>query len=166
MPGKKINRKGPAGNPGLTGTANQDQSPDQAMSTDSSSVAAGTPPQQGVPLDDGEAIIKAFNDLYEQSPDETGKEDDTSGGQNKEEDPGEEEGREEDDEFLLPESQGFVPGTAEDFAEKMRFNGLRWRHELMKRVKNDPKLRELKMRGSFLPSRQNSSQTWNSQTQC
>ncbi len=51
-------------------------------------------------------------------------------------------GTEEEDVSLLPESQNFVPGTAEDFTEKMRFNGLRWRHELRKRVRNDPTLRE------------------------
>ncbi len=143
MPAKKNNRKGPAGNPGLTGTADQDQPPDQTMSTESSSVAAGTPPQPVALEKDHEAIIKAFNDLYEQSPDETNKVDDTVGGQKEEDDAGEEEDGEEEDEFLLPESQRFVLGTAADFAEKMRFNGLKWRHALRKRVKNDPKLRDL-----------------------
>jgi hypothetical protein len=54
-----------------------------------------------------------------------------------------EEDNEEEDGFLLPESQNFIPGTAEDFTEKMRLNGLRWRHEVRRRVKKDPKLREL-----------------------
>ncbi len=64
----------------------------------------------------------------------------------------EEGGHEEDDKFLLPESQNFVPGTAEDFTEKMRINGLRWRHELRKKVKNDPNLRELLQWVSNRPS--------------
>jgi hypothetical protein len=51
-------------------------------------------------------------------------------------------GTEEEDVFLLPESQNFVHGTAEHFTEKMRFNGLRWRYELRKRVRNGPTLRE------------------------
>ncbi len=120
------------------------------MSTDSSSVATGASPQQEANLDPGLAVINAFDDLYEQppaihDPDMPPKDSDiplgtTREGQDNEGDDGEEEAREEDDEFLLPESQGFTPGTAEDFAEKMRFNGLRWRHELRKRVKNDPKL--------------------------
>jgi hypothetical protein len=81
------------------------------------------------------SFYNAFDDLYEQTTDMPPKDSDmppgaTSGGQNNEGDAGEEEDGEEDDEFLLPESQGFNLGTAEDFAEKMRFNGLRWRHEL------------------------------------
>ena len=142
MPGKKNSKKGPAGNSGLTGTASQDQTPDQAMGTDNSSVAVGTPPQQGAQLEESHnAIIKAFDDLYDQLPKTEVKADDMLPGdasetQSNEGDPEDGEGLEEDDEFLLPESQRFVPGTAEDFAEKMRFNGLRWRHELRKKVRD------------------------------
>ena len=145
--------KTPAGDSGLTEIVNQDQSPDQTMGTEGGSGAAGEPPQQGAHLDDGLAVINAFDDLYNQTADKAGKDSDTppgatDGGQNNEEDPGEEdpeegETKEEDDEFLLPESQHYAPGTAEDFTEKMRFNGLKWRHALRKRVQNDPKLREL-----------------------
>ncbi len=60
MPSKRNNKKGPAGNPGLEGTANQDQSPDQTMGTEASSVAAGAPPQPGAHLEAGLAVINAF----------------------------------------------------------------------------------------------------------
>ena len=86
MPSTKKNRKGPAaGNPGLTGTANQDQTSDQAMDTDNSSVAVETPPQSGAQLEESHnAIIKAFDALYDQTPETTVKvvdklPDDTSG---------------------------------------------------------------------------------------
>ncbi len=49
---------------------------------------------------------------------------------------------EEEDAFLLPESGNFAIGTAEYFTEKLRFNGLRWRHEVKQRVKKDPTLKD------------------------
>jgi hypothetical protein len=163
MPGKRIKGKTPAGNSGLTGTANKDQFPDQTMGTEGGSGAAGEPPQQGAHLDDGLAVINAFDDLYNQTADKAGKDSDTppgatDGGQNNDEDPGEEdpeegETKEEDDEFLLPESQHYAPGTAEDFTEKMRFNGLKWRHALRKRVQNDPKLRDCFNGSTIVPHR-------------
>ena len=67
MPGKRIKGKIPAGNSGLTGTANKDQSPDQTMGTEGGSGAAVEPPQQGAHLDAGLAVISAFDDLYEQA---------------------------------------------------------------------------------------------------
>jgi hypothetical protein len=67
----------------------------------------------------------------------------TLSNQSHEEDLNGEEDDEDDDEILLPESQNFTPGTAEDFTEKMRLNGLRWRHEVRKRVKSDPSLKRL-----------------------
>ncbi len=74
MPAKKNNRKGPAGNPGLTGTADQDQTSDQTMDTDNSSVAVGTPSQSGAQLEESHnAIIKAFDALYDQTPETTVK---------------------------------------------------------------------------------------------
>ncbi len=119
------------------------------MDTDNSSVAVKTPPQSGAQLEENHnAIIKAFDALYDQTPVTEVKvddnlPDDTGGTQNNENDPEDGEGLEEDDEFLLPRSQHYAPGTTEDFTEKMRFNGLRWRHALRKRVQNDPQLREL-----------------------
>jgi hypothetical protein len=63
-----------------------------------------------------------------------------------------EDGIEEEDVFLLPNSQNFAPGTAEDFTEKLRFNGLKWRHEVRRRAKKDPNLRELLQWESNRPS--------------
>jgi hypothetical protein len=82
------------------------------MSTDSSSVATGTSPQQEANLDPGLAVMNAFDDLYEQppevhDPDMPPKDSDiplgtTRGGQDNEGDDGEEEDHEEDAEFLYP----------------------------------------------------------------
>jgi hypothetical protein len=149
MPGKKNNRKISAGNSGLnTETTSQDQTPDQTMTSEKSSVAAGEPPPQGVRTDDGLDAIKTLDDLFDSTGEKAVKDPDTP----LEEDLNEEGGHEEDDKFLLPESQNFVPGTAEDFTEKMRINGLKWRHELRRRVKNDPNLRELLQWVSNRPS--------------
>ena len=106
MSGRRNGRKGPAGNPGLTGTVKQDQTSDQAMDTDNSSVAVGTPPQSGAQLEENHnAILKAFDALYDQTPVTEVKVDDnlpgdTSGIQDNEDDPEDGEGLEEDDEFL------------------------------------------------------------------
>jgi hypothetical protein len=148
MPGKKNNRRVPAGNSGLAVTTSQDQSPEQTMSSEESAAAAGEPPQQEVHIDDGLAAIKAIDDLFDATGEKATKDPDTPLGDHH----NEEGDHEEDDNFLLPESQNFVPGTAEDFTEKMRINGLRWRHELRKKVKNDPNLRELLQWVSNRPS--------------
>ena len=73
MPGKKNNRKGHAGNPGLAETADQDPTLDQTMGTEGSSVAAGGTSQQGANLDPGLAAINAFDDLFEQTTDKADK---------------------------------------------------------------------------------------------
>jgi hypothetical protein len=88
---------------------------------------------------ESDATIKAFDDLYDMSDDQKAK--DRPPPQS--EDLTMDDGTEEEDIFLLPESQNFLPGTAEDFTEKMMFNGLRWRRvELRKRVRKDPTLKE------------------------
>jgi hypothetical protein len=108
------------------------------MSPDVSSVAAEQLPRHETQANESDAAIKAFDDLFNMSDDQTAKdrpppqtEDLTIG-----------DGIEKEDVFLLPESQNFIPGTTEDFTEKMRFNGLRWRHELRKRVRKDATLKE------------------------
>jgi hypothetical protein len=111
------------------------------MSPNASSVAAGELPRQETQADEGDAAIKAFDDLYDMhdmSEDQTAKDPPSP----QTEDLTLEDGIEEEDVFLLPESQNFVPGTAEDFTEKMKFNGLRWRHELRRRVRKDPALKQ------------------------
>ncbi len=141
MPGKtsKKNTKPPAGNSGLASeTTSQEQNPDQTMSPDASSVAAQQLPRHETQANESDETIKACDDLFDTSDDRNAK--DGSPPQSK--DQAMNDGTEEEDVFLLPESQNFVPGTAEYFTEKMRFNGLRWRHELRKRVRNDPTLRE------------------------
>ncbi len=64
MPGKKNKTKTPAGNPGLTPeTTSEGQTPDHTMSLNASSVAAGELPRQETQADEGDAAIKAFDDL-------------------------------------------------------------------------------------------------------
>ena len=94
------------------------------MSPNASSVAAGELPRQETQAKEGDAAIKAFDDLFGMSDDQTAKDPPPP----QTEDLTMEDGIEEEDVFLLPESQNFIPGTAEDFTENMRFNGLRWRH--------------------------------------
>ncbi len=138
MPGKRIKTKPPAGNPGLTPeTTSEGQTPDHTMSPNASSVAAGELPRQETQADEGDATIKAFDDLFDMSDDQTAKDPPPP----RHEDLTIEEDNEEVDVFLLPESQNFIPGTAEDFTEKMRFNGLRWRHEVRRRVKKGSRAR-------------------------
>ncbi len=50
-----------------------------------------------------------------------------------------EDGEQEED-FLLPPSQKLRPGSIDHLDEQMRFNGLRWRHQLKRRVAKDPDL--------------------------
>ncbi len=139
MPSKKNRTKSSAGESGLvTETTSGGQTPDQSMNPEESSVAAGELPRQETPTEKGDAAIKAFDDLFGSSdglpaldpPPLHSEEIDVD------------KDNEEEDVFLLPKSQNFVPGTAEDFTEKLRFNGLKWRHEVRQRVKKDPSLRE------------------------
>jgi hypothetical protein len=48
--------------------------------------------------------------------------------------------RDQEEEFLLPPSQNFRPGSIDHLDEQMRHNDLRWRHKLKKRVANNPNL--------------------------
>jgi hypothetical protein len=47
------------------------------------------------------------------------------------------------EELFLPPSQNFRPNSIDHLDEQMRFNGLRWRHELKRRVAKDPHLQDL-----------------------
>jgi hypothetical protein len=127
MPGKttKNKSKTPAGNPGLISeTTSKERDPDHTMSPNASSVAAGELPRQETQNEENDAALEAFSELYDMTEDETAV--DPAPSQIK--DHAMDDGNEEEDAFLLPESQNFIPGTAEDFTENMRFNGLRWRH--------------------------------------
>ncbi len=106
MPGKRIKTKPPAGNPGLTPeTTSEGQTPDHTMSPNVSSVAAGELPRQETQAEESDAAIKAFDDLFDMSDDQTAK--DPTPPQT--EDLTMEDGIEEEDVFLLPESQNFIP---------------------------------------------------------
>ena len=48
-----------------------------------------------------------------------------------------------EDELFLPPSQKFHPNSIDHLDEQMRFNGLRWRRELKRRVVKDPNLQDL-----------------------
>jgi hypothetical protein len=48
-----------------------------------------------------------------------------------------------DEDFLLPPSQKFHPGSIDHLDEQMRFNGLAWRHALKRRAAKDLNLRNL-----------------------
>ncbi len=91
------------------------------MSPNASSVAAEQLPRHDTQANESDAAIKAFDDLFDMSDDQTAK--DRPPPQS--EDHTMNDGTEEEGVFLLPESHNFVPGTAEDFTEKMRFNGVR-----------------------------------------
>jgi hypothetical protein len=47
------------------------------------------------------------------------------------------------EELFLAPSQKFHPNSIDHLDEQMRFNGLRWRHELKRRVAKDPHLQDL-----------------------
>jgi hypothetical protein len=55
----------------------------------------------------------------------------------------EDEDGDQEEELFLPPSQKFRPNSIDHLDEQMRFNGLRWRHELKRRVVKDPHLRDL-----------------------
>ncbi len=133
MPGKEtLNAKSSAGESGLnTETTSEGQAPDQNMNPGESSVTAVALPQQGLtPEENQDAdLIKAYVDLYGglDGPPEQGPHHEPIDVEK--EDNGDKD-NEEADAFLLPESGNFAIGTAEYFTEKLRFNGLRWRHEV------------------------------------
>ena len=120
MPGKvnKNNPKSPAGNSRLTlETTSQEQNPDQTMSPNASSVAAQQRPRHETQAIEGDAAIKAFEDLFDMSDDQKAK----GAAPPQAKDQTMNDDTEEDDLFLLPESQNFTHGTAEHFTEVMRF---------------------------------------------
>jgi hypothetical protein len=154
MPGKKTTKpKSSAGESGLnTETTSGGQAPDHGMNPNESSVAAVALPHKECSSEEKawratelatNVHLKAFTELFgDGSPEEN-------------EDPppphheaidvdkdNEDRDNEEEDVFLLPESGNFAIGTAEYFTEKLRFNGLRWRHEVKRRVRKDPTLRD------------------------
>jgi hypothetical protein len=55
----------------------------------------------------------------------------------------EDEDGDQEEELFLPPSQNFRPNSIDQLDEQMRYNGLRWRHELKKRVAKDPNLQSL-----------------------
>jgi hypothetical protein len=55
----------------------------------------------------------------------------------------EDEDEDPEDELFLPPSQNFHPNSIDHLDEQMRYNGLRWRHELKRRVAKDPHLQDL-----------------------
>ena len=145
MSGKSNRKKPPAGKSGLnTEKTNEGQPQDQDMNPGGSSVTAVVPTHSEMTAEDAPGI-KAFEALYGESPPKdpeainVDKDDEVKD-------------NEEEDVFLLPESQNFAPGTAEDFTEKLRFNGLRWRHEVRQRVKKDPRLIDFLLWVSDRPS--------------
>ena len=150
MPGKQTPKsKSSAGESGLrTETTSGGQAPGQNMNPGESSVAVVTLPRQETTKEVEDAAINAFDELY-------GTGTDTSLLQNEAIDvdkDNEDKDNEEEDVFLLPESGNFAIGTAEYFTEKLRFNGLRWRHEVRQRVKKDPNLRDFLLWVSNRPS--------------
>ena len=65
MPGKNNKPKSSAGESGLsTETTSGGQAPDHSMNPDESSVAAVVLPRKELTTDEGDAAIKAFNELY------------------------------------------------------------------------------------------------------
>jgi hypothetical protein len=56
---------------------------------------------------------------------------------------GEDEYEDPEDEIFLPPSQNFHPNSIDHLDEQMRYNGLRWRHALNRRVAKDPHLHDL-----------------------
>jgi hypothetical protein len=55
----------------------------------------------------------------------------------------EDEDGDQEEELFLPPSQKFHPNSIDYLDEQMRFNGLRWRHELKRRVAKDSHLQDL-----------------------
>ncbi len=103
------------------------------MSPNASSVAAQQLPQHETQDDEIGPEIRAFEALFESSNEQNEK----AASPHQSNDQTMNDGTEEDDVLLLPKSQNFTHGTAEHFTEVMRFNGLRWRHELKRRVREE-----------------------------
>jgi hypothetical protein len=55
----------------------------------------------------------------------------------------EDEDEDPEDELFLPPLQNFHPNSIDRLDEQMRYNGLRWRHALKRRVAKDPHLHDL-----------------------
>jgi hypothetical protein len=55
----------------------------------------------------------------------------------------EDEDGDQEEELFLPPSQKFRPNSIDHLDEQMRYNGLRWRHELKRRAAKDPSLQSL-----------------------
>ena len=64
----------------------------------------------------------------------------------------EDEDGDQEDELFLPPSQNFRPNSIDHLDEQMRYNGLRWRHALKRRVAKDPHLHNLLMWFQHHPS--------------
>ncbi len=65
MPGKKNRTKSSAGESGLsTETTSRGQTPDQIMNPDERSVAAGALPRNETQVEQGDAAMKAFDELF------------------------------------------------------------------------------------------------------
>ena len=124
MPGKTTPKpKSSAGESGLnTETTNERQAPDNRMNPEQSSIAAPK-----LPGDDADipAECKAFEALFEDSPEEQKTEDPHHDPIDVEQEDNVDKDNEEEDIFLLPESGNYAIGTSEYFTEKLRFNGLR-----------------------------------------
>jgi hypothetical protein len=141
MPGKDNKPKSSAGKSGLsTDATSGGQTPDHSVNPEESSVAAVQLLRQETPKDMQDAALKGFDDLYGSSDGLPAQNPHAEAIDVDKDD--EDKDNEEEDVLLLPDSQNFVPGTAEDFTEKLRFNGLRWRHEVEQRAKKDPTLRD------------------------
>ena len=142
MPGKKTPKpKSSAGETGLiTETTSEGQAPVNRMNPELSTAAAPKLPEEdgGIPEE-----CKMFEALFGDSPpNEQSAENPPHGSIDVDKEDNEDKDNEEEDVFLLPESGNYAIGTSEYFTEKMRFNGLRWRHGVKQRVKKDPTLRD------------------------
>jgi hypothetical protein len=173
MPSKrKSTIKLPDGNSGLTTeTSSNEEKADENMNSDVSQAAAQELPAKD-PYAEGNATLKALDELFEshekkanshkpqslpegremeveeeRPPLQSSEEKALKDSEDKDEaneDPSEEEQDDEDEEeCLFPPSCNYFPGSVEVFTEKMRFNGLTWWQEVKKRVKKDPNLKKL-----------------------
>ena len=132
MPGKKTPKpKSSAGETGLiTETTSEGQAPVNRMNPEQSTAAAPKLPEE----DDIQEECKMFDELFGVSPVEQGTENPPLEEIDVDKEDDEDKDNEEEDAFLLPESENYAIGTSEYFTEKMRFNGLRWRHGVKQRV--------------------------------
>ena len=101
------------------------------MNSEQSTVA---PPKLSSEDADIPAECKQFEALFGDSPPEQTTEDPHHDPIDVEQEDNDDKDNEEEDVFLLPESGNYAIGTSEYFTEKLRFNGLRWRHEVRQSV--------------------------------